>query len=87
MDMVDLVVFHAVCELAQWEELAAPGGGMEQLGQIVGSGRGRFRGISSHHPDVLREAIKSGELVVLAEDCMVRRQFVYRLSPPVSGRP
>ncbi|HYG36488.1 MAG TPA: aldo/keto reductase [Clostridia bacterium] len=60
MDMVDLFVFHAVSEVQQWEHLAAPGGGMEQLGCIVSTGKVRFRGISSHHPEVLRQAIESG---------------------------
>ena len=60
LDMVNLFVFHAVSELQQWEKLAVPGGGMEQLGQIASTGKVRFRGISSHHPEVLRQAINSG---------------------------
>ena len=60
LDMVDLFVFHAVSELARWKELAAPGGGMEQLGQEVKAGKARFRGISSHHPEVLSQALESG---------------------------
>ena len=60
LDMVDLFVFHAVSERHQWEKLAAPGGGMEQLGQVLSSGKVRLRGISSHHPEVLRQAINSG---------------------------
>jgi 1-deoxyxylulose-5-phosphate synthase len=60
LDMVDLFVFHAVSELPRWKELAAPGGGMEQLGREVKAGKVRFRGISSHHPEVLREALESG---------------------------
>jgi aryl-alcohol dehydrogenase-like predicted oxidoreductase len=60
MDRVDLFVFHGVSNMAQWEKLAAPGGGMEQLSQTVTSGKARFRGISSHHPDVLKQAITSG---------------------------
>ena len=60
LDMVDLFVFHAVSELTRWKKLAAPGGGMEQLGQGVKAGKVRFRGISSHHPEVLRQALKSG---------------------------
>ncbi|MFP2932378.1 aldo/keto reductase [Pyxidicoccus sp. 3LG] len=59
-DAVDLFVFHAVSELAVWERLAAPGGGMEQLGRCVREGKARFRGISSHHPDVLHAALRSG---------------------------
>jgi aryl-alcohol dehydrogenase-like predicted oxidoreductase len=60
VDAVDLFAFHAVSELKQWDKLAARGGGMEQLGQMVAAGKVRFRGISSHHPDVLWAAINSG---------------------------
>jgi len=60
LDMVDLFVFHAVSELTHWNKLAAPGGGMEQLGRAVAGGKVRFRGISSHHPEVLKQALESG---------------------------
>jgi aryl-alcohol dehydrogenase-like predicted oxidoreductase len=59
-ERVDLFVFHAVSDLAIWRRLAAPGGGMEQLSRCVFEGKARFRGISSHHPEVLREALRSG---------------------------
>ena len=57
---VDLFVFHGVSTMEDWGKIAAPGGGMEQLGSCVQKGRCRFRGISSHDPDVLRVAIASG---------------------------
>ncbi|MCE9669201.1 aldo/keto reductase [Myxococcus stipitatus] len=59
-ERVDLFVFHAVSEPDAWRRLAAPGGGMEQLGACVREGKARFRGISSHHPDVLVAALRSG---------------------------
>jgi 1-deoxyxylulose-5-phosphate synthase len=60
LETVDLFAFHAVSEMKQWESLAAPEGGMEQLSRVVAAGKARFRGISSHHPEVLRAAISSG---------------------------
>ncbi len=60
LDYVDLFAFHAVSEVNQRENLVAPGGGMEQLAGIVKTGKVRYRGISSHHPEVLRRAIESG---------------------------
>lgn len=60
IDHTDLFVFHAVSEMEVWEALAAPGGGMDQLAQCVTAGKTRFKGISSHHPDVLRAALRSG---------------------------
>ncbi len=60
LDGVDLFVFHDVSEPGRWNELASPGGGMEQLGRAVRAGKARFRGLSSHHPEVLRLALESG---------------------------
>ncbi len=60
LDRVDLFVFHGVSKIEDWRKIAAPGGGMEQLGACVRKDRCRFRGISSHDPGVLREAIASG---------------------------
>ncbi|HEU4406689.1 MAG TPA: aldo/keto reductase [Polyangiaceae bacterium] len=57
---VDLFVFHAVSTPEAWRRLAAPGGGMAELGEAIARGRARFRGISSHDPGVLREALGSG---------------------------
>lgn len=60
MAMVDLFVFHACSRQDDLQRLCAPGGGFDQLGDEVRRGRVRFRGISSHHPEVLRTAIESG---------------------------
>jgi aryl-alcohol dehydrogenase-like predicted oxidoreductase len=56
----DLFVFHAMPDLAAWRALCSPGGGMEQLESERRAGRVRFRGVSSHAPDVLLDAIGSG---------------------------
>jgi len=40
--------------------LARPGGGMAELADEAARGRLRWRGISSHHPDVLAAALDSG---------------------------
>jgi aryl-alcohol dehydrogenase-like predicted oxidoreductase len=60
LEHTDLFVFHGVSTIEDWRRIAATGGGMEQLGECVRRGWCRFRGISSHDPDVLREAIGSG---------------------------
>lgn len=56
-DHIDLVVFHACSTLADLDAATACGGGFEQLAAEVRRGRIRFRGISSHHPDVLLRAL------------------------------
>ena len=56
----DAFVFHNLSSVATFERLAAPGGGFDQLADCVAAGKARFRGISSHSPDVLRAAIGAG---------------------------
>jgi 1-deoxyxylulose-5-phosphate synthase len=65
LDHTDAFVFHNVSRLADWRALAAPGGGLDQLAQAIGRGQTRFRGISSHHPDVLDAALADGRCDVL----------------------
>jgi len=60
METVDLFVFRGLSTMDGWKQVNAPGAGMDQLEKCVKSGMCRFRGISSHDPEVLREAILSG---------------------------
>ena len=60
LPFADAFVFHNLSSVATFERLAAPGGGFDQLGECVAAGKTRFRGLSSHHPDVLRAAIEAG---------------------------
>jgi len=83
LDQTDLFVFHAVSKMADWQMLAAPGGGMEQLAACIRSGRTRFRGISSHHPDVLRAAIDSGlcNVVLFPVGPFVDERYINEIIP------
>ena len=82
LEATDLFVFHGVSEPSVWKALAAPGGGMEQLAECLKAGKARFRGISSHHPEVLRAAIESGLVdVVLFAVGPVLRPAVPRRNP------
>ncbi len=60
MDHVDLLVMHGLSSLTGWSQAAAAGGAMEQLSRASTAGKARFRGISSHDPQVLLRAIPSG---------------------------
>jgi aryl-alcohol dehydrogenase-like predicted oxidoreductase len=79
----DAFVFHRVSQLDEWEQLMAPGGGMEQLGDHVRRGTCRFRGISSHHPEVARSAILSGccDLVMFPAGPYVDRRYTAEILP------
>lgn len=56
----DAFVFHALSSMETFERLMRPGGGFDQLAECIAAGKARFRGISSHHPDVLRAALDAG---------------------------
>lgn len=83
LDVVDLFAFHNVSRLDTWQAIAAPGGGMEQLSAFVRAGRVRFRGISSHDPDVLHAAIASGlcDVVMLPIGPFVDPRYVLEILP------
>lgn len=60
LDHADLFVFHGLSAMDSLDRLCRPGGGFDQLAIAVKSGKCRFRGISSHRPDVLRVALTAG---------------------------
>ena len=81
LEAVDLFVFHAVSELSHWEHLLAVG--MEELARCQGAGKLRLRGISSHNPEVLRAALKSGlcDVVMFPIGPFVDRRYVDEILP------
>ncbi len=81
LDAVDLFVFHEVSKLAQWKQIAATG--MAELDRCRAAGKLRFRGISSHHPDVLRAALDSGlcDVVMFPVGPFVDRRYVDEILP------
>jgi len=84
----DLFVFHGVSTLEAWRALAAPGGRFDELARVVREGKTRFRGISSHHPDVLREAIPSGlcDVVMFPVGAFVDARYVDEMLPLARAR-
>ena len=83
IDHTDLFAFHAVSEIDIWEKLAAPGGGMDQLQNCVMAGKTRFRGISSHSPQVLLAALDSGlcDVVMFPVGPYVDPRYVEKILP------
>lgn len=83
LEAVDLFVFHNLSTLETWERLAAPGGGLEELERCVREGKARFRGLSSHHPEVLRAALESGrcDVVMFPVGPFVHPRYVEEILP------
>ena len=81
METVDLFAFHAVSKMSDWERIAAVG--MAELARCQSAGKVRFRGLSSHHPDVLRAALDSGlcDVVMFPVGPFVNRRYVEEILP------
>ncbi|MFN7130516.1 MAG: aldo/keto reductase [Myxococcales bacterium] len=79
----DLFVFHDVSDPETWRRLASKGGAFDELAECVRAGKVRFRGISSHHVEVLREAIPSGlcDVVMLPVGPFVDPRYEEELLP------
>jgi aryl-alcohol dehydrogenase-like predicted oxidoreductase len=83
LDHADAFVFHGVSTPEDWDAIAAPGGGFDQLAEEVAAGRTRFIGISSHHPDVLDLALRDGrcDLLMFPVGPFVHPRYVKDILP------
>jgi 1-deoxyxylulose-5-phosphate synthase len=83
MDGVDLFVLHGLSRLDGWNRAIAPGGSMEQLDQCIRAGKARFKGISSHDPETLLAAVKSGlcDVVMFPVGPFVDQRYVNDVLP------
>ena len=59
-DWIDIYQLHHVQHAHEMEQVTAPGGPLELLEREKQRGRIRFIGITSHHPGVLAEALRTG---------------------------
>ncbi|HKH91965.1 MAG TPA: aldo/keto reductase [Gemmatimonadaceae bacterium] len=83
MDSTDAFVFHNLSDLDVLHESLRPGGGFEQLSECMQRGLTRFRGISSHNPDVLRAALDAGvcDVVMFPVGPFVDERYVTEILP------
>ena len=81
IETVDLFAFHAVSTMTDWKRIA--GVGMSELARCQVAGKVRFRGISSHHPDVLHAALESGlcDVLMFPVGPFVDRRYVAEILP------
>ncbi len=57
---IDAYLFHGLSSLDEYRRLTAPNGLFAEAKHLKAAGKIRHMGISSHHPDVLRQAILDG---------------------------
>jgi aryl-alcohol dehydrogenase-like predicted oxidoreductase len=88
MDHTDAFVFHNLSDLGVFDALRKPGGGFAELDACVRRGLTRFRGISSHSPDVLRAAIEAGvcDIVMFPVGPFVDERYVSEILPMARRR-
>jgi aryl-alcohol dehydrogenase-like predicted oxidoreductase len=86
-ESADLFAFHDVSTPEAWEGLVRRGA-LEELEGCVRAGKCRLRGISSHHPDVLRAALGSGrfDVVMLPVGPYVHPRYVDEVLPLARAR-
>jgi 1-deoxyxylulose-5-phosphate synthase len=79
----DAFVFHNLSSIDTFQKLIAPMGGFDQLDECIRAGKTRFRGISSHHPDVLHAAISAGlcDLVMFPVGPFVDMRYLTEILP------
>lgn len=80
---VDGYVFHGLSDLAMYHHLNRPGGEFDELADLKQRGLVRFGGISSHHPDVLRQAILDGrcDIAMFPIGAFVDRRYIDETLP------
>jgi hypothetical protein len=88
LEYADLFVFHDLSTTDAYDRLCHPGGGFDQLADAVTSAKCRFRGISSHSPDVLRAAIGADlcDVVMFPVGPFVDARYVDEILPLARAR-
>lgn len=83
LESTDAFVFHNLSSMETFERLASRGGGFDQLADAIAAGKCRFRGISSHQPDVLRAAIEADlcDIVMFPVGPFVDRRYIDAVLP------
>lgn len=88
LEHTDAFVFHGLSSMETFRRLSESGGGFDQLAQCIRAGKTRFRGISSHHPDVLIAAIEAGvcDIVMFPVGPFVDARYVEDVLPLAKAR-
>lgn len=74
----DAFVFHGVSKMEVFEKLR-----FDEVSRCIDTGKVRYRGISSHHPDVLRAALEAGvcDIVMFPVGPFVDRRYIDEILP------
>ena len=81
-DYIDVYKYHGVSQTAQLDRLLAPDGPLEGLKAAQQQGKIRYIGLSGHNPDVLVDAVRTGQFDVILVACnFVKNEAAHELLP------
>ena len=82
-EYLDAYVFHGLSDMAMYQQLTQPNGAFVELRALKERGVVRNMGISSHHPDVLRQAMLDGwcDLVMVPIGAFVDARYINETLP------
>ncbi|MEI8197621.1 MAG: aldo/keto reductase [Phycisphaerae bacterium] len=88
LPFTDLFVLHGLSTVEGWHRAAATGGALDQLDACIQADQTRFKGISSHSPDVLLLALVSGRcnVVMFPVGPFVEPRFIQDVLPQAKAR-
>lgn len=88
VEYADAFVFHGLSSIHDYQRLAAPGGGFDQLADAVRAGKARFRGISSHNPEVLAAALAADlcDIILFPVGPFVEERYISEILPQAHAR-
>lgn len=83
LPFTDAFVFHNLSSMEMLQHLLQKGGGFDQLAVCIAAGKTRFRGISSHHPDVLLAALQANvcDVVMFPVGAFVDLRYINEVLP------
>ena len=82
-DYLDAYVFHGLSDMTMYQQLTQPNGAFAELRDLKARGQVRNMGISSHSPDVLRQAMLDGwcDLVMFPIGAFVDARYISETLP------
>lgn len=88
LEYTDAFVFHNLSQPETFSKLTEPGGGFDQLADCIKAGKTRYRGISSHDPDVLLAALQADlcDIVMFPVGPFVDPRYITEILPLAKAR-
>ncbi len=83
LEFTDAFVFHNLSSMDTFAKLSQAGGGFDQLADCINAGKTKFRGVSSHNPEVLLAALQLDifDIVMFPVGPFVNSRYITEILP------